>query len=323
MSAFRPADVQLFVGFAAALLAWLVCGFVLSRTTSSVWVPRLAWAVLVVGGVGIEALFASEPPGARMLVLIVFTLSTLKIIVVARERARGMPALSFAAWLGFSVAWLGMSPRVFTSYGSAPLEDARSMLRRGAVCFAIGAGFVGLARGVWIATESQFAATVPLLIGLSLLLHFGIGTFLAGAWRQCGVPVSAVFQAPLRSTSLAEFWSRRWNLGFSEMTAMLIYRPLSARVGRSAALIAGFVWSGLLHEMAISVPVRAGFGLPSLYFLLHGGLVWVERRLSKAGHPLSAGWGRAWSLLWVSMPLPLLFHPPFLSGVVWPLIGIH
>ena len=57
------------------------------------------------------------------------------------------------------------------------------------------------------------------------------------------------------------------------------------------------------------------------YFLLHGGLVLSERALSRAGHPL-ADFGRAWVFFWVLAPLPLLFHLPFLAGVIWPLIGM-
>ena len=164
-----------------------------------------------------------------------------------------------------------MQPRLFASQRGQPLGGAGALLRRGAVNAAAGVALVVLARATWLTTESRFAATVPLLVGLSLCLHFGIGSLLAGGWRLRGVAADAPFRAPLRSKSLAEFWARRWNVGFSEMTATLLYRPLSERLGKSPALLMGFVWSGLLHEMAISVPVRAGFGLPTLYFLLHGG----------------------------------------------------
>src|SRR5206468_7769584 len=119
-----------------------------------------------------------------------------------------------------------------------------------------------------------------------------------------------------------EFWSRRWNLAFSEMTAIAIYQPLALRLGRGPALMAGFALSGLLHEMAISVPVRAGYGLPLLYFMIQGGLVLVERALSRNGHALDGWLGRAWAYFWLALPLPLLFHRPFLAGIVWPLIGI-
>jgi alginate O-acetyltransferase complex protein AlgI len=145
---------------------------------------------------------------------------------------------------------------------------------------------------------------------------------LAGAWRLRGVACEALFRAPLRSQNLGEFWARRWNLAFSQMTAIAVYRPLAHRLGRGPALMAGFGLSGILHEMAISVPVRAGFGLPLAYFMLHGGLVLIERKLARVGHPL-CGWpGRAWAIFWVVAPLPILFHRPFLAGVVWPLVGI-
>jgi hypothetical protein len=74
--------------------------------------------------------------------------------------------------------------------------------------------------------------------------------------------------------------------------------------------------------MAISVPVGAGYGLPLAYFLGHGLLVLVERTLASSGF-VFAGWvGRCWTALWVLAPLPLLFHRPFLAGVLWPLLGI-
>lgn len=322
MSAFAPTDLRLVLVLAAVLLGLSLGGYALMRTTARPWVPKLGWGCLVAAIVFTERLFAAEPPGVRMLSLIVVALSILKLITVAVERASGMPPLSFPAWLGFLSAWLGMRPRLFTSYGGPPLDGARVLLRRGAVNLALGVMLVVLARGAWALSGSRLLATVPLLAGLSLVLHFGLGTLLAGAWRLLGVPADAVFREPLRSESLAEFWSRRWNLGFSEMTATLIYRPLAARFGRSAALLSGFVWSGLLHEMAISVPVRAGFGLPTLYFLLHGLLVGVERRLAAAGRPRGGWSGRAWSLCWVLVPLPLLFHTPFLEGVVWPLLEV-
>ena len=85
-----------------------------------------------------------------------------------------------------------------------------------------------------------------------------------------------------------------------------------------------FLWSGLLHELAISVPVRAGFGLALSYFALHGVLVLVEQRLERTRWAVSRwGWlAHVWTLGWLVLPLPVLFHPWFLRGVVWPLIGM-
>jgi alginate O-acetyltransferase complex protein AlgI len=109
------------------------------------------------------------------------------------------------------------------------------------------------------------------------------------------------------------------------MTAIVFYRPLQRWLGRGCATVLAFLGSGLLHELAISLPVKAGFGLPTIYFLLHGGLVLWENRLLKHGRPINRfDWvGRLWTLAWLALPLPILFHPWFLAGVVWPLIGMN
>ena len=147
-----------------------------------------------------------------------------------------------------------------------------------------GLALVALARLAWVGTGSRLLATALLLPGLSLMVHFGVFNLLAGAWRRAGVDCRRCSARPLRSTSLGEFWGRRWNLAFSEMTALAIYQPLVRRVGRRPALAASFLGSGLLHELAISVPVRAGYGLPLAYFALHGGLM-HGRGAAGAGRP--------------------------------------
>jgi hypothetical protein len=265
---------------------------------------------------------ANEPAGVRMVALIACMMLVLKSIVVVEERARGMKPLSSGAWLSFATMWLGMRPRLFASPATHALRGAGALLRRGASYAAVGCVLVVLARATWLTTHSRLLVTVVLLPGLSLLVHFGLCNLMAGSWRLQGVACDELFRAPWRSQSLSEFWSRRWNLAFSEMTAIAVYRPLEDRVGRGPALLAGFVLSGLLHEVAISLPVRAGFGLPLLYFLLHGVLVLSERSLSRAGLPLVGWLGRTWTLFWVLAPLPLLFHRPFLAAIIWPLIGI-
>jgi alginate O-acetyltransferase complex protein AlgI len=215
-----------------------------------------------------------------------------------------------------------MRPAVFARLGERRLPGAGRLLVRGLVRLALGAALFVLARRAW-AVGWTLVATALALAGLSLMLHFGVFNLLAGLWRLAGARTDALFRAPLRSTSLREFWGRRWNLAFSEMTALGIYRPLVPRLGRNAATALSFLGSGLLHEIAISLPVMAGFGLPLTYFALHGTLMLAERRLEKAGRPVTqpAWLGRAWTLFWLLAPLPILFHRPFLAGVVWPLLG--
>jgi alginate O-acetyltransferase complex protein AlgI len=158
---------------------------------------------------------------------------------------------------------------------------------------------------------------VPLLVGLSLMLHFGLFNLLAAAWRAAGVDVRPLFRSPLASASLRDFWMRRWNIAFSEMcqeSVVRVTRPLGARV----ATVAVFLFSGLAHEVAISLPVEAGYGLPTLYFAIHGVAMLAEPCMFREGSVAA----RRWTVLLVVVPLPLVFHEPFRAGVVWPIIGV-
>ena len=188
-----------------------------------------------------------------------------------------------------------MRPRLFARPRAA-LRGAFGLVVSGAVAVTLGAVMIALARAAWVGLHSRLLATILLLAGFSALVHFGLLNLLAAAWRSAGVPVDALFRTPWRSQSLAEFWARRWNLAFSEMTSIAVYRPLAACAGRGPALLAGFAMSGLLHEMALSVPVRAGLGRPLLYFLIQGGLVLAERALAARGRPVGGAVGRAWTV---------------------------
>ena len=256
----------------------------------------------------------------RMLVLIAATFVTMKIVVVACTKTR----LTFPQWLAY-LGWFGMRPSLFTrntalwSGGLQPAETRRAKARRST--FAIIGGLALLIAARFIATTSldltikRIVVTALALPALSLILHFGIIGVVTAFYRRQGWPVNEPFRNPLASRSLGEFWSKRWNVGFSEMISAVVHRPLRRHVGEPAALLASFLASGALHEIAISVPVGAGFGLPTLYFLLHGVLVGCERKWPRIA-------SRAWTLFWLIAPLPILFHPPFLRGIVWPLVGL-
>jgi alginate O-acetyltransferase complex protein AlgI len=320
--AYTPSGVQVVLVVMVAIVSAFAAGFALSRLSQPQDGRLVAWIVFLGGTTAVERLTAVEPPGVRMLTLIAYALVALKGVVVVEERRRGLPPFSLARWAAFALGWPGMQPRLFARPRAGRLARAGALLVQGLASAALGVALVALARALWIGLESRLLASVALLCGLSCVLHFGAFNVLAGTWRAAGIPCDALFRAPWRSRSLSEFWARRWNLAFSEMTSIAAYRPLAERFGRPRALFAGFALSGLLHEMAISLPVMEGFGLPLLYFLLHGGLVVVERARADAGRPFGGWGGRVWTLLGLLAPLPLLFHRPFLAGVLWPLIGI-
>ena len=331
MNGYTPREPVTLALVGIVLLATLLAGLTLSRLPPRRYARLLAWLLTVGSTAGVERLCRDEPAGLRMMAIIGALFFGMKAVVTVEARADGMPALSAWQWLGFAALWPGMRPALFVNARNRSQPGAWTLIGRGFLFGCVGVTLFPAAWFVWhhgrpsLSDEvARVLATVLLLLGLSLVLHFGIFSVLAGIWRLAGVDARPLFRSPLAARSLDEFWSRRWNLAFSEMTVLGIYRPLSAALGRKAATAAAFIASGILHEIAISVPVLAGFGLPSCYFLLHGALVLTERGLERAGRTVT-GWGwwaHVWVLTWLALPLPILFHRPFLRGVVWPLVGM-
>ena len=68
---------------------------------------------------------------------------------------------------------------------------------------------------------------------------------------------------PIGAVSLTDLWSYRWNVAFRDLANPLLFRPLSNRIGVAPATLIAFIISGLLHELVISLPAGAGFGLPT------------------------------------------------------------
>jgi hypothetical protein len=317
MSAFTPTSFGVVAAVIGALAAVLAAGFAITRVRSIPLARGLAWSLVIGAVVLAELLTAAEPAGVRMVAIIGLLLYAMKPVVAVESGTR----LSALRWLAFAALWPGMRPALFAKTSPAARSGAAELMVDGLVRMALGAALIALGRFVWSTTESRVAAAALILPGISLVLHFGLFNLATGGWRSAGVPADALFKAPLLATTLREFWGKRWNLAFSEMTALGIYRPVSSVAGRRVGMVAAFVASGIVHELAISLPVRAGFGLPLLYFGLHAVAMLAEGALGPTleRHP----WlGRAWTVAWLVLPLPILFHPWFLDGVVWPLVGL-
>lgn len=210
--------------------------------------------------------------------------------------------LAPARALGYWTLWPGMDARPFAT--TAPASGAGllawALLKMGA-----GAGLLFVRVGI------PAIDVVRVFAAIGLLVHFGLCDMLAAFWRLRGVPVERLFVNPLASKTLGEFWGRRWNLAFHAVARDYVFRPAARRWGGGAGVLLTFVFSGVLHELLLSVPAGGGFGLPFAYFLLHGLLVMAERRWGVGG--------RTWTLFWVLAPAPLLFHPWFVRSLIWPL----
>jgi alginate O-acetyltransferase complex protein AlgI len=297
-------------------------GFLLQRLARR-WGRPLAWLVAVAVVWFAHRQLDGEGAGFRMLALVALLAAAMKAVVAVEARRGGRPALAPLGWSAFVAGWLGMQPRWFERRRlGARTKPVLALLLRSVGWMVAGVLTWWLLRALyrelgepawrWLAT---FA-----VVAFSMTMHFGVMGAHAALLRACGFQVDPQFKAPWLAQNLREFWALRWNLAFSTLTQLAVHRPLSRVVGDGGATAAGFLFSGLLHEVACSLPVMAGFGWPTAYFALHAVAVAAEDLLARRGVRVGGAWGRAWTFAWLLAPLPLLFHEPFARGVLLPLL---
>src|SRR5438067_1954605 len=124
-----------------------------------------------------------------------------------------------------------------------------------------------------------------------------------------------IMDGPLNSTSLGEFWGRRWNGPFNQLAFENLFRPIARSTGPILGTIVAFLASGLIHELVISLPARTGYGLPTAYFLLQGCGVVIQHRVPRIRHGMA---GQFFTAFIVAVPAFWLFHPPFVRNVILP-----
>jgi alginate O-acetyltransferase complex protein AlgI len=222
--------------------------------------------------------------------------------------------------LGYLVAWPGMDACAFFNQGPKPAAPTATQWCVAFLKTGFGAFLLwGVAR--------QAPPAGPLLtgwvglVGLLFIFFFGVFHLLALTWQQAGVDARYIMRAPLLARSLSDFWGARWNLAFHRLVHDFVFQPLRRRLGIGGATFASFLASGLVHELVISLPARAGYGLPTLYFLLQGAGVLVERSALGERCGLEGGLlGRFFTLLLTAGPATWLFHPPFITRVIIPLM---
>jgi hypothetical protein len=223
--------------------------------------------------------------------------------------------------LGFLVAWPGMDAAVFLDRTRIVQPPNRKEWIWALAKTLFGASLLwGVVR--LIPANQEMLAGWAGMVALILILHFGTFHVASLWWRSARVDAPAIMRAPLSATSLSDFWGRRWNLGFRQLTYRLVFQPLRTRFGVAAALLLSFFASGLIHELVISLPARGGYGLPTGYFVLQGLGVLLER--SCAGERLGVRAGfRGWSFAvgCAGAPAFLLFHPPFVYRVILPFLS--
>lgn len=225
------------------------------------------------------------------------------------------PAWRHAAYL---FAWPGLDAKGFLESGG-PRPRPREWIDAAARTLT-GLGLLFIAVPAARAQDPYLVGWIG-MIGLILVLHFGLFHLLSCAWRRAGVQARPLMNRPLVSTSLGEFWGRRWNTAFRDLTYRFLFRPLTSRFGTRWGLLAGFFFSGLVHDLVISVPARGGYGGPTLFFAVQAMAMLVER--TGAGRRFGLGAGvRGWlfTMIVLVAPVTLLFHRPFVVDIIVPFL---
>jgi len=247
------------------------------------------------------ALFA----GAKWLTISRFLLSNQKI----------SPRLLLA----YCFLWPGMDARAFCT--QQPVKYPHFEEWAGAAGkTALGAGLTWVSLHLINNFNPHVVAWIG-MIGLVLLLHFGLFHLVSLLWRTCGLNAKPIMRSPITATSLRKFWGERWNTGFSDLMHVGFFRFLVQSVGPRSGWLSIFLISGVLHELVISVPASGGFGAPTLYFLIQGLGVLIEHSPTGRRLGLGSGW-RGWCFvaLITAAPVGLLFHPPFIRNVILPML---
>ncbi len=276
------------------------------------------WGPIIVLAVAVLLLTPPEWPRWLFMWVLAFVIfAGCKWLTWRRTPAKESPWWRHA---GYLLAWPGLDARAFLRSGPLPKKERpvpREWVFAG-LKLCLGAGvFWGVSRLVPPSQEILLGWVG--MVGLILMLHFGSFHLLSCAWRAIGVEARPLMNHPLASVRVSEFWGQRWNTAFRDLTHRFLFRPLTNRLGPRWAILAGFVFSGLVHDLVISVPAGGGYGGPTLFFVVQAAALLGERSRLGQAIGLGHGWrGRLFTLLVLALPACALFHPPFVENIVVP-----
>jgi Membrane bound O-acyl transferase family len=269
-----------------------------------------------VSTVVIFAIPRNWPPWAFMWALAGSIYVGCKWLTWGRSQVVNVPLWRHA---GYLFAWPGMDAAAFLNGPSTTQPTV------GEWAFAAGKSGLGLIlffkAAAFPPSERPYVVGWIGMIGTVLTLHFGLFHLMSCAWRRIGVDAPPLMDWPLASVSVSEFWGRRWNTAFRDLTYRFLFRPLAVRVGAPGAVFGGFLFSGVVHDAVISLPAQGGYGGPTLFFSLQAGAILLERSAFGRRAGLGRGsTGRLFTLAVLLIPLYLLFHPPFVERVIVPMM---
>jgi len=190
-----------------------------------------------------------------------------------------------------------IDPRVVSR--QPPQLDKRALMST--ILFALAAASAVL---LW------FVSPTIIRIVLGAIFILSIAEILTGVVRVAtalfGITLRPVHDAPYRSRTILEFWSKRWNLVGARWFREHFYAPFR-RTSVPLAMCVLFVASALMHGyLAVAIDWRVALSW-AVFFLAQPVVIAIERVLRVRKWPPVAG--RAWTMIVLISLLPLLLRP--------------
>lgn len=275
------------------------------------------WLPLVILPVVVIVTGAAWTPWILMWALAFSIYIGLKWMTFADAAASGR--VSWGRSLGYLLLWPGMdAPAFFCSRRNVPIPAcSESVFATAKMLF----GFFLVLVVMPLFNRYPYLAGWIGMAGIIFVLHFGSFHLLSVFWRYRGIDAAPLMDCPILALSLSDFWGRRWNLAFRDLSYTYVFRPFVGRLGPSGATMLVFLVSGIVHDAVISIPAHAGFGLPTIYFVIQGcGLLAERSRLGKRFGLRNGVIGRGFCVVVTIAPACLLFHRPFVYRVIIPML---
>lgn len=206
-------------------------------------------------------------------------------------------------------AWLRPTEEREASREVAQVQ-ALSALKHGLLCVLIGTATHAFAAGSSVPNFVRSSALVLFFVGMIV----GLAAALTALLSLFGAHVEVLFDSPLHSRSLREFWGRRWNRFIARFALRHIaaHRVTIGPQGRPSAArrtLVVFFWSAVFHEYfawGVAGNVSA-LGTMFAFFILQG-IVMVLLPLWPSSWPVPREVGRALTFGWMVVTAPLFFE---------------
>lgn len=151
-------------------------------------------------------------------------------------------------------------------------------------------------RSLWCLLAGYFGATgaADVVSGLQMLVS--------------GHGCAETFVLPPLARSPGDFWGRRWNLVFRNVSHRVLFQRVARSRGVFAAGAAVFLWSIVAHEYLVVATLGYTRGDMALFFGLQGALTLLLSRIRRGQPwPTFVAVGAHWA--WMITTAPLFFLP--------------